>query len=354
MFPDLLKTLFCCLGVPLGGQFSGCRMNKVVVPLILLGQAISFVCLIVSTLREYDYVHRKGLLKYIHGFSYLSHVIEVAYLYLWVVNNRYEFNHRVPDRWNSLDQMLTLVVAAVFAKISYDEIIFLANKANPLYKLAGIFPELVIEGLLFTTVRMCGTVIKILVSRLLLSVEMDIVRLLSHNNIPIDILCRSVDEVLLDADQMLRPVLRLLHVNYLVWTLGQFAGELPAASCKGSNQYYIICTAICQSLLVFLIDYRGIRVEQCLARLRCRIRWECLHEVEARFAIKRWGPVNFLLLRSNSLGIIFYGQNILTRKNVAAFISVCWSMGFVLYQVVVQDAMRDWEKFCMVKAEGTN
>lgn len=161
-----------------------------------------------------------------------------------------------------------------------------------------------------------------------------------------ELMCTAVCRELAEMNASVSLPLIALHAHYFIWSFAGFACDLPLLVCRDEKSVHFVLEALMTSIPLLYVQYPGALIGDQLQHLRRYARKHFLETGPATSETKIWAPACILALNGNNIGIAFHSQYVLNWRNVTRFFGVCWSTGFMLFQITVGSARQNYERFC--------
>lgn len=341
---SLIGVLFYYFGVQFGHD--ELRRPRVLFALLIISTAVIYTCIYIFTAD--DFVNRPVYLDMIHRLSYLIDKSTCVYLYYWVLRHHKSLCCWV--RWKSSDDANLCFLVCILVYLCYMHTASVRVETHVVYSKIGRTGLALLQGL-YSLTRIAGIACHLLLARVLASIADDLGEAMSTLK-PLSSVCSDVERQLLRANDLVSIPLLVVHCNYFIRLLAQFAGELPSTVCYPLTLKIVIWNNVTNAYAFLLVIRSGAQTSPKLRQLRRLLRRQQLLQTQEHRQpqyVTIWNRPMLVLCQGASLGIKFASDTVLSWRNAVAFMSFCSSSAFVLFQFSLQAAARDWGGYCQSK-----
>lgn len=303
---------------------------------------VSLTHMALSPIVHRDHLNRPFYQGVVHELAYFFRVATHAVLYLWI---RKHLDRIEPlARMSSTDQFLFCLTSSL-------EIINSVQDLRYSYASFKFGPNVVTQitlamsEFLYLSVMLFGNASKLLLSGMLRTVLADISSM-SMTSPSLGETCTAVRRYVAEINDLMSIPVMALHAEYFIWSFACFATNFPAMDCDFLDAIYYIIDAILSTGLLLNILYSGTLIAKRLQELRRAAHKHFVENVSRLTPVTTWGPNLVVALERNNLGITYDGVRVLNPSNVTGFFGLCWSTGFIFFQMSLEYARKNYDSFC--------
>ena len=334
----MIKLLLRGAGVRLG--FGRSRIGATFMACAVAFQSLHLTYIVYSLP---DFRGRPFYLTVIIRSRYISRVMCYSIIYYWLQKN-----------WKLIKPLISLsLIDELF--FCFDASLLLKNTIVVFTRIENsneIVPSDWVMRVLFYTgetgyafICIFGIASKLLLNGLLRTALRDVLAI-TESQLPQENICAGVCRYLSKINALMSVPLMALHVDYFNWSAAYFAANLPALDCSVAEALVLALEALTTTGLLLLIVRPGAMIARSLREVRRRSRENFVKIVPEMSLTKTWGPGCVVVLGGSDLGIVYDGVHSLEWKNAVGFFGLCWSAGFILFQLSLAHAQENFRSFC--------
>lgn len=311
-------------------------VKGVIQTVVTANMMASFLYSLVSPLLNDDGVSRSPILYFICAYGFAFDAIIVLRLHRWASA---KWNHLRPRlRW-------TVFESALFSLLAVLSLSILKNTISKLDTNSTLMPIFVVMEIIFAVVVDLGTLyFKFVIANVVGSLHDELYRTVTEVKTPV-YKCHLTILKVQEANDLLQEALQAILISCVSVLLGQLAGELPLAECNYGTIITIISSIAIECGAFSVLVNRASAFNNCIRHFRR----------EAFVANLRRGRNNVsdedlqmqvILAAGSKFGLSCDGQTSFNWRTWIDFLGSWISVSFLLYQLVLNDAMHNWDQFC--------